>query len=209
MVWGDHGFHLGEQQLWTKANNYELSTRVPLIVALPRKRLQTLLHSRTDAEKQERLQQIWLNLLIIYPTLSRGLWPTLSPTGLEGTSFYPLLKNPSTNHGSLPPLASTHGAATSNRHKGHGDVMGYAVRTNRYRYVEWKKWKTGKIIARELYDYNTSKSETVNCIENPQYAKVREELKQTLVAGWAQAKPPPQLPAAPFDGQTSTASQPE
>jgi iduronate 2-sulfatase len=203
VLWGDHGFHLGEQRLWTKANNYELSTRVPLIVVLPENESTSALTNRRSKRSCSKL----VELVDIYPTLAEacGL-PT--PAELEGTSFYPLLKNPDQEWKSA--VFSQHPrAAISNRHKGHGDVMGYAVRTNRYRYVEWKKWKTGKIIARELYDYNTSKSETANCIENPQYAKVREELKQTLAAGWAQAKPPPQLPAPPFDGQTSTASQPE
>ena len=70
--------------------------------------------------------------------------------------------------------------------------MGYAVRTDRYRYVEWRQWKSGKVVARELYDYTTSGTETENCIGNPQYTQAQQKLEEILAAGWEHAKPPDQ-----------------
>ena len=67
--------------------------------------------------------------------------------------------------------------------------MGYAIRTRRYRYVEWRVWNNGEVVARELYDYKTDASETENCIDKPQYAGPQKKLEQTLAAGWQEAKP--------------------
>ena len=184
VVWGDHGFHLGEQRLWTKANNYELSTRVPLIVALPK--TTSGLAAASNGTSCRKL----VELVDLYPTLAETCGLPL-PRGLEGTSFYPLLKNPQQTW--KPAAFSQHPrGTTSNRHKGHGDIMGYAVRTDRYRYVEWRQWKSGKVVARELYDYTTSGTETENCIGNPQYTQAQQKLEEILTAGWEHAKPPAQ-----------------
>ena len=187
VVWGDHGFHLGEQQLWTKANNYELSTRVPLIVALPKRRVTNAIINDTGNITTCRKL---VELVDLYPTLAE-ICDLPIPPGLEGRSFYPLLKNPQQTW--KPAVFSQHPRGkTSNRHKNHGDIMGYSVRTDRHRYVEWRQWKNGKIVARELYDYNTSDIETENCIGNPQYTRTQQELARILTAGWEHAIPPNQ-----------------
>ena len=181
VVWGDHGFHLGEQQLWTKANNYELSTRVPLIVALP--------GNTSNAPANQRMKSCskLVELVDLYPTLAEACGLP-SPSGLEGTSFFPLLQNPDQAWKSAA-FSQHPRAASSNRHKGHGNTMGYAVRTDRYRYVEWREWKTGNVVARELYDYQTHPSETQNLIDHPRYRRTQQQLKQMLTAGWESAIP--------------------
>lgn len=40
--------------------------------------------------------------------------------------------------------------------------MGYAVRTHRYRYVEWREWQSKKVVARELYDHEHDAAEMNN-----------------------------------------------
>ena len=181
VVWGDHGFHLGEHQLWTKANNYELSTRVPLIVTLP-------VQGKVSVDKHppSTTNQL-VELVDLFPTLAEacGFKP---PGDLEGTSFLPLLQNPEQEWKSA--AFSQHPRSTkSSRHKGHGNIMGYAIRTRRYRYIEWRVWNNGEVVARELYDYKTDASETENCIDKPQYAGPQKKLEQTLAAGWQEAKP--------------------
>ena len=53
--------------------------------------------------------------------------------------------------------------------------MGYSIRTNRYRYTEWRDFKTLQIIATEVYDHSTDPLETNNV-----FAKTRNRIKQRL-----------------------------
>lgn len=175
VLWGDHGFHLGEQGLWAKANNYELSTRVPLIIATP---AQPRTHGRTDA---------LVELVDVFPTLT-DICGLQAPVGVEGISLKPLLTNPQ-----LPwkraALSQYPRARRANRHKSHGDVMGYAIRTSRYRYVEWLRWESQQIVARELYDHHLDPGEMTNVVGNAENARVVEELAAMRRQGWRSLLP--------------------
>ncbi len=166
VVWGDHGFHLGEQGLWTKANNYELSTRVPLIMSIPGQP-----HAGIGIDA-------FVEFVDVYPTLAEvcGLEP---PQGLDGISLSPLLAEPE-----LPwkqtAFSQYPRAHQGRRHRGHGDVMGYAVRTDRYRYVEWREWETKNILARELYDHHIDPHETENRVSQTSYRAAIRELEELL-----------------------------
>jgi iduronate 2-sulfatase len=65
--------------------------------------------------------------------------------------------------------------------------MGYAMRTARYRYIEWQE--NGKPVGRELYDYQTDPDETVSLADKPEHAALVEQLSKQLNAGWQAAKP--------------------
>ena len=69
---------------------------------------------------------------------------------------------------------------TSHRHKEHGDIMGYAVRTERFRYVQWIDWKSGKIIAEELYDHQSDIHETANVAGHAQFSSELKNARQIL-----------------------------
>ncbi len=169
-LWGDHGYHLGEQGLWTKANNYELSTRVPLIFAVPG---QQNPGSSTDA---------LVELVDIYPTLvdACGLEPA---PGMEGTSLMPLLTKPK-RPWKAAVFSQYPRSYMGHRHSGRGDIMGYAVRTRNYRYVQWRDWKTGSILARELYDQRLDPSEMHNIAGVKGQAGVVDRLEKILAGGW-------------------------
>ena len=69
-------------------------------------------------------------------------------------------------------------------------VMGYSIRTDRFRYTEWQEnWKTDKpkVIARELYDHESDPRETVNIADDPKHADTLKRLAQQLKAGWKHA----------------------
>jgi arylsulfatase A-like enzyme len=67
--------------------------------------------------------------------------------------------------------------------------MGYATRTDRYRYVEWRNWKTGAVQARELYDHETDPNETKNLAKEAAQYENLEQLQQILRLGWQAALP--------------------
>jgi hypothetical protein len=67
--------------------------------------------------------------------------------------------------------------------------MGHAIRTDRYRYVEWMNWETKEYVARELYDQHTDPQENRNIVDLPQHHGLVHELQQRLKAGWKAALP--------------------
>ena len=173
LVYGDHGFHLGEQGLWTKANNFELSTRVPLIVSAPGQS-----HGKTDA---------LVELVDVFPTVCElaGLTP---PAGLEGVSLLPLFSDPGRKWKTAV-FSQYPRSLKGNRHSRHGDVMGYSLRTKRYRYVEWQSWKTKAVVARELYDRHSDPVEMRNVADEAQARPVVDRLAKRLAKGWKSALP--------------------
>lgn len=173
VLWSDHGFHLGEKGLWTKTTNYELDTRVPLIIAAPGKR------------RGARSNQL-VELVDLYPTLAElGGLPV--PDGLEGISLAPLLTTPD------QPWKSAVFSQFPRpwQYKGAPEIMGYAIRTDRYRYVEWRDFKTDVVKAMELYDHQTDPHEVNNIADNSANADLIRTLKQMLRDGWQMARPTP------------------
>jgi iduronate 2-sulfatase len=137
VVWGDHGFHLGEHGLWTKNTNYEADARVPLIIAAPgQKRTGTTTHALVE-------------LLDLYPTLLE-LCRLPVREKLEGQSIAGWLDDPERR--------GRDGAFSQFPRPWSGraqpEIMGYTVRTATHRYVEWRRVESGEVVARELYAYN-------------------------------------------------------
>lgn len=171
VLWSDHGFHLGEKGLWAKTTNYELDTRVPLIIAAPGKGRGVSSNGLVE-------------LVDLYPTLAE-LSGLPVPEGLEGTSLAPLLTRPD---------QAWKSAVFSQfprpwQYKGEPEIMGYAIRTDRYRYVEWRNFKTGEVKATELYDHQIDPDEVDNIVNGAANTALVGELKQQLSEGWKVARP--------------------
>jgi len=169
-LWGDHGWKLGELGSWCKQTNYEWDTRVPLIVRAPGAGVRGV-HSNALVE-----------FVDLYPTLAELCGLPL-PDHLEGTSLAPLLAKPDRRWKS---------AAFSQFRRRHGgeEYMGFAMRTDRYRYVEWRNRKTGHVAARELYDHQADAGETRNLAGDSAHADRVARLGEQLRAGWKAARPP-------------------
>ncbi len=167
VLWSDHGFHLGEHGLWAKTSNFELDARVPLIIATP----------QGNANKRGKRTDALVELLDIYPTLT-DLCGLPRPGQLEGVSLRPLLNDPASTvktaaftwhpRPAYPPAGSD------------PEAMGYSMRTDRFRYTEWREFKSGKVLARELYDHQADPRETLNCANDSQYVTTIASLTKQL-----------------------------
>lgn len=150
----DHGFHLGEQTLWGKTSNFELDARVPLIIADPRK----------PASHGKRTQAL-VELVDLYPTLADLAGKTADlPATLEGVSLQPILDDPSAT---VKPVAMTRHQQPFYGPRSNWQAWGYSLRTDRWRFTEWRAIDSGQLIARELYDYQSDPVETLNVADDP------------------------------------------
>jgi iduronate 2-sulfatase len=173
VLWGDHGWHLGEHALWCKTTNFELDTRAPLIVAAPE---QKRAGTRTSA---------LVEFVDIYPTLVElcGL-PT--PEGLEGISMVPLLEQPDR----VWKKAAFSQFPRPWSYKKQPSVMGYTIRTRQHRYTEWLDFDTRRVLARELYAHAEDSQETVNLADKHEHAQDVRRMSKMLHAGWQGTLPP-------------------
>ena len=207
MLWSDHGWHLGDMGIWGKATNYEIATRVPLIIWTPD------MPEKNRGKKSRAL----VELVDMYPTLCELAGIDL-PDHLEGQSFAPLLENPdrawkAAAFSQYPNPALREWAANPltqgmretyfgplieeveakiinqqgekwNREMFENNLMGYTMRTDNYRLVVWKNRNQPEAepIDIELYDHQTDPNETINI------AGSRPELVEKLLVqfnkGW-------------------------
>jgi iduronate 2-sulfatase len=165
ILWGDHGYHLGDHGLWTKHTNFEEAARVPLILCVP------------GMKTAGRTCDALVELVDVCPTLCE-LGGLSAPAGVEGASFVPLLDDPS---------RTFKRAAFSQFPRGK-NIMGRSIRADRYRYTEWQD-KFGHATARELYDHDVDPDENLNVVERPENREVVEKLAGELRAGWQAAMP--------------------
>jgi iduronate 2-sulfatase len=170
VLWGDHGWKLGEHDAWAKHTNAENDTRAPLIVSVP---------GMTNAGKHT---DALVEFVDIYPTLAELAGLPL-PKHLEGVSFKPLLNEPQR------PWKM---AAFSQypRKVGTKNLMGYTMRTDRCRFTRWvNRADHAKVDAVELYDHQTDPQEDTNIANDPANKVLVETLTAQWVAGWRGAVP--------------------
>jgi arylsulfatase A-like enzyme len=162
VLWGDHGWQLGEHAAWCKHSCYETSLHAPLIVVAPMER---------DLQPGSRCAAL-TEYIDIYPSLC-DLAGLPKPEHLEGRSFVPLLRDPK-----LPWKTTAIGRF----------VRGDSVRTDRYRYSEYTK-DNGQLTGRMLYDHREDPGENVNISEAHENAAVVGTLAEQLHTGMGKPSP--------------------
>lgn len=164
VLWGDHGWHLGDHGIWCKHSNFEQATRSPLIFSSP------------EMKKGVRNGSP-VEFVDIYPSLC-DLAGIEIPDFTDGISLKPIMSGE---------VEKVKDYAISQYPRGN-KRMGYSLRTERYRYTAWfeidfrkgEKATAEKIIAEELYDYQKDELETKNLVDKKSYAKVKSDLTKKL-----------------------------
>lgn len=166
----DHGYHMGEHGLWQKQSIFEESARVPLLVAAP-------------GMQKGKVANTPVGLIDLYPTLTE-LCGVKAPANLQGQSLVPMLKDTEAKGRGwvLSQVMRGGGFKRQGASAAKGDdgkrIFGYALRTDRWRYIEWDGGNAGK----ELYDHETDPKELTNLADKPEQAAAQKELSEQLQA---------------------------
>jgi iduronate 2-sulfatase len=207
ILWSDHGWHLGDMGIWGKATNYDIATRVPFIICTPNMspkakggRTNALVElvdiyptvcELTNTPKPEHLEGHSLVPLFSDPSQSwkKGAFsqfpcPALREwaanplsEGMRKTYFGPLIEQVESK------IIAQQGAKWD-KNFFENDLMGYALKTDRYKLVAWKSMKNPKAkpIFLELYDHKKDPDETVNIAST--CPKIVNNLLKQLNLGW-------------------------
>lgn len=151
VVWGDHGWQLGEHSLWAKHCNFQTSLKVPLLLRLP-------------GQKSGQRVAPMVELTDLYPTIC-AIAGLDAPEHLQGTDLE---------------LDMSEFGDASNRvtfSKFHG---GETVTTERYSYTEFRQKKSGELRGLMLFDLSTDPDENSNVASSSEYSEVRMSLSLKL-----------------------------
>jgi arylsulfatase A-like enzyme len=166
VLWGDHGWHLGENGIWGKTSVFERALRVPLILRVP-------------GVRGGRSTSALVETVDLLPTLCE-LSGLEIPGQVQGRSLAPLLEDPD-----LPWKQAVFGSLRI----GHFPSA-HAVRTPRFRFVRWVSHDAGtrNLRGAELYDHASDPGERVNLAREPEHAR-RVQRLHALLSTWLRGEP--------------------
>jgi iduronate 2-sulfatase len=178
VLWGDHGWHLGDHNLWCKHTNFEEATHAPLIIAAP-----SMAANTTESQTEH---------IDIFPTLCE-LAGIPIPGFIDGKSLKPLMKNAKAIVKEFSVSQYPRSNATAENEtvgKNNTNAMGYSIRTKQYRYTIWmsngfrssQAFNKDLIIGTELYDYKSDPNETINVTNEKKYAEVNLAMHKKMLA---------------------------
>ena len=168
VLWGDHGWKLGDYGNWCKHSNMEFDTNAPLMISAP---------GLKGGGKSNAL----VEFVDVYPTICQLAGLPL-PSHLQGTTLIPILHNPQ---------AKVKDVAISQYPRGNkNEIMGYSMRTEKYRYTRWVRFnEVGRpTVHAELYDQSHGKLVDKNLAMHPEYKNLVEQLDKQLTAELAKYK---------------------
>jgi arylsulfatase A-like enzyme len=178
VLWGDHGWHLGDHDMWGKHTNFEQATKAPLIFAAPG------LKSGQTKSLSEHVD--------VFPTIC-DLAGLSIPSQLQGKSLKPIMAN---NKATVSDIAVSQYPRRLKKEDAqklgyeNNKLMGYSIRTDKYRYTLWlnndfrsnQPFTESRVHTMELYDYVKDPLEKVNYAGDKSYSKTEKELKERVLA---------------------------
>ena len=178
VLWGDHGWHLGDHDMWGKHTNFEQATRSPLIFAAP-----GLKPGKTKSLTEH---------VDVFPTIC-DLANLPIPSQLQGKSLKPIMQNKTATVNDFAMSQyprKLKGPEFKELGYTDGKLMGYSMRTDKYRYTIWfnnnfnssQPYADNRIYKRELYDYVKDPLEKVNVIDDSGYKKIVEDLQKKMLS---------------------------
>ena len=147
VLWGDHGWKLGDYGDWCKHTNYEIDTRIPVIVRVP-----------GETDQHGRKSDVLIETVDIYPTLC-DLAGLDIPDHTQGTSFRPALEDARFK---WEDVAFSQYPRNYTAENGRHSLMGTSMRTSEFRLTRWVDTTTGEVMATELYDHSGNTLELEN-----------------------------------------------
>jgi len=146
VLFGDHGFKLGEHDEWGKHTNFEIDVRSPLIVSVP-------------FQEKGRTSDALVEFVDIYPTLVE-LCELPVPDHLEGKSLIPVLIYGNTDHREF----------AISRYPRDENILGHSIKLDDYRYTQWVDQRNGRIVGQELFDHQVDPNENTNVANQKNHA---------------------------------------
>ncbi|QEG22900.1 sulfatase [Mariniblastus fucicola] len=155
VLWGDHGYKLGDYGAWCKHTNLELDTHIPFMVSAP------------GFAKGEQTDSL-VEMVDVFPTLAKITGGDV-PESCDGKSLEEVLAKPDTKIRDFAISQYPRGKTT-----------GYSLRNARWRYTEWINSTSGNVVARELFDHQSLSLAKRNLADDPQHASLIAELSKQL-----------------------------
>lgn len=166
----DHGYHLGEKDLWQKMSIFEESARVPVIIAVP----------GNHANGQSCSRPV--ELVSLHKTLT-DLCGVVPASQVEGHSLRTLVENPAAKwkHAAYSQVTRDieSEAQSAGKRKTKEQITGRSVRTEQWRYTEWDEGRFGC----ELYNHKRDPREMNNLARDSHHTRVVKKMQNLLRAG--------------------------